>query len=103
MKKVYVIDASDNVGSAVLESLSAGDAVETNGAVSMQLKANSDVPFGHKIALVDIPKGGTVMKYALSIGSATQDIKKGDHVHIHNVESNRGRGDKFADAKGISA
>jgi hypothetical protein len=26
------------------------------------------------------------------------DIKAGDHVHIHNVESNRGRGDKAAQA-----
>lgn len=103
MKKVYVIDARDNVGSAVLETLSAGDEVGTNGAVTVTLKANSDVPFGHKIALVDIPKGGTVMKYGLSIGNALIDIKKGDHVHVHNVESNRGRGDKFGDTKGISA
>ncbi|MBE0691153.1 MAG: D-galactarate dehydratase, partial [Anaerolineae bacterium] len=26
--------------------------------------------------------------------SALVDIQPGDHVHIHNIESNRGRGDK---------
>ncbi len=62
----------------------------------MTVKANADIPYGHKIALVDIPKGAQVTKYALSIGSALEDIKAGDHVHIHNVESNRGRGDKAA-------
>lgn len=103
MKKVFVIDERDNVGSAVLETLSKGDEVETNGAVKVTLKSNSDIPFGHKIALSDIPKGATVMKYGLSIGNALQDIKKGDHIHVHNVESNRGRGDKVANAKGISA
>jgi altronate dehydratase small subunit len=36
------------------------------------------------------------MKYGLSIGTASQNIKAGDHVHVHNVESNRGRGDKAA-------
>jgi altronate dehydratase small subunit len=97
MKKVFVIDEKDNVGTAVLDPLMTGDEVSTNGAVTdVVLKANGDIPFGHKIALRDIPKGQTVMKYGLSIGSATQDIQKGDHVHIHNVESNRGRGDKFA-------
>ncbi len=28
-----------------------------------------------------------------TIGRATQEIKSGDYVHVHNVESERGRGD----------
>lgn len=104
MKKVFVIDEKDNVGTAVLEPIKVGDDVGTNGALtSIVVKAKADIPFGHKIALRDIPKGSIVMKYGLSIGNATQDIKAGDHVHIHNVESNRGRGDKFAGSKGVSA
>ncbi len=58
--------------------------------------ANADVPYGHKVAIRAIPKGEAVMKYGLSIGSAMEDIQPGDHVHIHNVESNRGRGDLAA-------
>lgn len=33
------------------------------------------------------------MKYGESIGAASSDIKKGDYVHIHNLEALRGRGD----------
>jgi altronate dehydratase small subunit len=52
------------------------------------------------MALRLIQKGGTVLKYGLSIGSATQDIQPGQHVHIQNVESNRGRGDKVQTNEG---
>lgn len=99
MKKVFVVEKEDNVGTAVGEPIVAGDMVGTEGRITdVTVKANDDIPYGHKIALVDIPKGAQVTKYALSIGSALTDIKAGDHVHIHNVESNRGRGDKAAQA-----
>lgn len=94
MKKVFVIDAEDNVGTVVVAAIDNGEEVGTNGRVTdVTVKSNSDIPYGHKIALRDVAKGETIFKYGLSIGSATEDIKAGDHVHIHNVESNRGRGD----------
>ena len=94
MKKVFVVNSSDNVGTAVVEPIVQGDDVVSNGERSdVQVSANNNIAYGHKIALSDIPKGETVLKYGLSIGSATTDIKAGDHVHTHNVESNRGRGD----------
>ncbi len=40
-----------------------------------------------------IPVGDGVIKYGEIIGRATCDIDVGDHVHVHNVESQRGRGD----------
>ncbi len=99
MKKVFVVEKEDNVGTAVGESIQTGDQVGTEGRVKdLTVIAKADIPYGHKIALVDIPKGAQVTKYALSIGSALANIKAGDHVHIHNVESNRGRGDKAAQA-----
>ena len=52
-----------------------------------------DVPFGHKIAVRDIHKGELIMKYGEEIGIATKEIKKGEYVHIHNLDSMRGRGD----------
>ena len=60
----------------------------------MTLVASADIGYGNKIALRDIPKGAQVTKYGLSIGTALADIQAGDHVHIHNGESHRGRGDK---------
>lgn len=96
MKKAFVIDASDNVATVVVEPVGKGEEVITNGQLTdVTVTANSDIPYGHKIALKDIAKGDTVWKYGLSIGNASADIKAGDHVHIHNVESNRGRGDRL--------
>ncbi len=43
---------------------------------------------GHKYALRDIAAGENIIKYGNPIGHATQDIKKGDHVHSHNVKTN---------------
>ena len=43
------------------------------------------VPPGHKVAVRDVPKGQPVHRYNQIIGFATQDIKAGDHVHVHNV------------------
>jgi altronate dehydratase len=42
------------------------------------------IPFGHKVARCVIAKGERVIKYGVAIGVATQDIKVGEHVHVHN-------------------
>ena len=93
MKQVYVVDPADNVGTVIAGEIKKGTTVTVNGKT---ITARADIPYGHKIALTDIPKGSSIIKYGLSIGTATADIKAGDHVHIHNVESNRGRGDRVA-------
>lgn len=100
MKKVFVVDKQDNVGTAVGEPILAGEDVGTEGRVTdLTVKAHADIAYGHKIALRPIAAGEAVIKYGLNIGTATQEIQPGDHVHIHNVESNRGRGDKAAQAQ----
>ncbi len=43
---------------------------------------------GHKYALRDIKEGEDIIKYGNPIGHATSDIKKGEHVHTHNVKTN---------------
>lgn len=43
---------------------------------------------GHKYALRDIKCGENIIKYGQSIGHATEEIKKGSHVHTHNVKTN---------------
>ena len=47
-----------------------------------------NVENGHKYALKDIKKGENVIKYGSPIGHATQDISKGEHVHVHNLKTN---------------
>ena len=43
---------------------------------------------GHKYALHDIPKGENIIKYGQPIGHAICDIKKGEHIHTHNMCTN---------------
>ena len=52
------------------------------------------IPFGHKFALRIIKTGEPIIKYGETIGLATKEIQAGQHVHVHNLESCRGRGDK---------
>lgn len=47
-----------------------------------------NIETGHKLALVDIAEGENVIKYGFPIGHATQPIKKGEHVHTHNLKTN---------------
>ncbi len=91
--RVFVVDASDNVATNVADEIPKGTSLKVNETSIVTLDV---IPYGHKIALSPIPKGGAVRKYGLSIGSATDEIQPGNHVHTHNVESNRGRGDLVA-------
>jgi len=52
------------------------------------------VPFGHKVCIKPARAGGDIVKYGQVIGKAARDLAVGDHAHVHNVESARGRGDR---------
>ena len=56
---------------------------------TLRAKAVQDIPLGHKIALVDASKGDTIIKYDESIGIVSRAIKKGQHVHTHNLKTAR--------------
>ncbi len=77
-----ILDQQDNVATAILE-LRAGERVQVEGGDLVLAQA---IPYGHKFALQDIPKGDYVVKYGAQIGRATAPISKGEHVHVHNVE-----------------
>ena len=87
MKNAMLIDAADNVVVAI-EPIQKGGPVEydKNGELCT-LTALEDITIYHKLACRDIPKGEPVVKYGQHIGSAVTDIKAGQHVHVHNVES----------------
>jgi len=92
-KKAIVINSKDNVATA-LDDLKAGEVIQEEvDRLKRNIKLNQDVPFGHKFSLKEIPSGSPVIKYGEVIGAASKLIKVGDYVHIHNVKSNRGRGD----------
>lgn len=45
------------------------------------------IPAGHKLAVQSLATGEPMRKYAQIIGFATQDIRPGQHVHLHNLEA----------------
>ena len=53
----------------------------------IRLTARDEVPIGHKIALKAIAPGQKIVKFGVPVGSATQPIAAGAHVHMHNVKS----------------
>lgn len=84
-------DAKDTVGVAVTD-IPAGQKVSgraLHGDASPELAALSDIPLGHKIALQDFKPGDTVIKYGVDIGKIVAPVKKGDHVHVHNLKTKR--------------
>lgn len=85
------MNPQDNVATAVRD-LTAGEKVNTEDGTEIMLI--NDIPFGHKVALMDIPLGAEVIKYGEPIGLTVKPIKKGEHTHVHNVDGARGRGDK---------
>jgi altronate dehydratase small subunit len=54
-----------------------------------------DISFGHKFAVITIPQGNNILKYGEVIGKAVIQIEPGQHVHVHNLEGKRGRGDQI--------
>lgn len=59
----------------------------------LMLPVLEDIAFGHKVAVRPIAAGEDVLKYGEVIGRATRAIESGQHVHVDNVVSLRGRGD----------
>ena len=98
--KAIVLDSKDNTATA-LAVLPGGDKVKTkHEAGYLEIFLRQEIALGHKFAIKGIAKGEDVVKYGFQIGRATEDIEQGSWVHVHNVESLRGRGDLVARAAG---
>ena len=82
----------DNVGVVVVEGLKAGTemlGVITENDTTTRLTSKHDIPIGHKVALKDLKKGDTVIKYGADIGRMVADVEEGEHVHVHNLKTKR--------------
>jgi altronate dehydratase small subunit len=91
--RAIVVDEHDSVATA-LADLAAGEVLLVAiGGQECRVDLTTPIAFGHKLALTAIAAGDPVVKYGEAIGRATRAIGAGDHVHLHNLESLRGRGD----------
>lgn len=84
MKQCIKINNEDNVLVA-LTNLETGQVIKDN---DLDIELIDDINPGHKIAARDIYKGENITKYGYSIGHATEDIKKGQWIHSHNLKTN---------------
>lgn len=88
---MLLLDARDTAAVA-LTPLQPGTAVEVRrGNETVRVVAETLIPFGHKIAVAPMAAGDPVVKYGEVIGFATTAIRPGQHVHIHNVRSDRAK------------
>ena len=91
----HCVTKEDNVA-IVIRDVAAGEAITVNtGPEVLKVTAATVVPAGHKIALRDLKQDDSVIKYGEVIGKASAGIPAGAHVHVHNLEGLRGRGDKL--------
>lgn len=83
---VLIIHPRDNVAVA-LRNLAPGEDAQGKGIVG--LKVIDEIPPSHKIALRDLGAGEEIVKYGEVVAVTTREIKRGEWVHTHNLESNR--------------
>ena len=89
---IIIHDQKDNVGVVVIEKVIPKQEcscwiMENDGSANIQ--SIDEIPLGHKIAMVDLKEGDTILKYGHDIGKVVKSIKKGEHVHVHNVKTKK--------------
>jgi altronate dehydratase len=91
MVRALKMEIVDNVAT-LLSEVSRGEVVEVvsqEGFIVDRVEALEPIPFGHKIALAEMTRGEKVIKYGEAIGVTSRDIRRGEWIHTHNVESLR--------------
>lgn len=89
--KFLVHRTGDDVGVAV-EDITSGEVVQgvyMDTDECTTVTSISDVPLGHKIALVDLDEGAAVIEYGAQIGLVSAPLRTGEHVHTHNIKTAR--------------
>jgi altronate dehydratase len=90
VSRLVILDPKDTVAVCVTDTREG----EPVGVVQDErLVAITNIPRGHKIALRDHEAGAPVLKYGERIGVASVPIRRGEHVHVHNLMSARARRD----------
>lgn len=87
---MLILANGDNVGVVVTPAPVGGVLWASSGE---SVEPIDEVPRAHKVALVDLPPAALVRKYGEAVGVTTRFVRRGEHVHVHNTESQRLRGD----------
>ena len=84
--RCYRIHGSDNVAT-MLEDAPAGAASVLGQGDDPQIVTTEPIQLGHKVALRGIQTGEAIVKYGVAIGRASEAIRRGAWVHLHNCRS----------------
>ena len=89
---IIIHDEKDNVGVIVIDKVFINQDCACwimENDKSTKISAKNEIPLGHKIAMTDLNEGDTIIKYGHDIGKVVKSIKKGEHVHVHNVKTKK--------------
>lgn len=78
------INAADNVAVAI-HDIEAGKDFDIDGVA---IRTLSQVPAGHKVALVDLEEGADVVKYGFPIGHLVEPVRQGEVIDHTNLKTN---------------
>lgn len=81
--RVLQLHETDNVV-ITIQTLPAGTTLTINNAT---IYLEKGLGIGYKLANRIIQVGEKILKYGVSIGSATREIQVGEVVHVHNMKS----------------
>jgi altronate dehydratase small subunit len=84
MPHCFQIQPQDNVATLMDD---ANGTVQVLGASSQEIRLLEKIALGHKVALRDMAVGEAVIKFGVRIGHASQPIRRGAWVHLHNLAS----------------
>jgi hypothetical protein len=83
-RKLLRIHRNDNVF-IVVSPVQPGDKDTVEG---QEIVFTQRVAIGHKVAAQFIHESEKIFKCGVPIGSASEDIPAGAHIHLHNLQSN---------------
>ncbi len=81
--QVILLHPNDNILVCVAHIYEGDEILIDDQAVNVQ----KDIEVGHKLARRELAVGDKIYRYGAPIGSMTQVAAMGEHVHMHNMQS----------------
>lgn len=91
VRDAIVLSTKDNVATA-LRTLQPDQVISLETPTGcVEVTALEAIPLCHKFAIEAIAVEQPILKYGEVIGVASQAVKPGAHVHVHNIKSLRAK------------
>ena len=87
---IIIHDEKDNVGVVVIDKIVQNQDCSCwimENDKTVKIHSINEIQLGHEIAMVNLNEGDTISKYGHDIGKVVKSIKKGEHMHVHNVKT----------------